>query len=273
MRIVAQNAAGPTLPEWLQYFLLWWGALTAAGAGLATVRTAWRRGPGRRHILEEQLRQVVAGGQLTHVVGVFGPAQFVQHAHPQHPDTGQTVCLEVHSWVSPDHVLRCYVDDGIVVTWVVTSRTLTFTPTWKIGRHNTITLHRSPLSELGKGVGQHMLGANWFGYAEDAGLGRGTWYQDVRIAVSNEGLLGPYHELLDAMQHTDADGNPLPIEENIAAVRDRVSFDTLAVSDRGAPEDPLGMPLSTSFLERVQPRITLRQRLTSARRTRPCKSS
>lgn len=263
MLSIAQAAPEPALPGWLQYFLLWWGALTAAGAVIATVRATWRRGPGRRHVLEEQLRQIVAGGQLAHVVGIFGPAQFVQHAHPRHSCTHQPVHIEVHSWVSSDHVFRCYVDDGIVVTWVVTSRTRAFTPTWQVGNH-TITLHHSTLAEVGNGVGQHMLGANWFGYAEDASLGRGTWYQDVSIGVSDEGLLGPYGELLDAMQHTDADGNHLPIEENIAAIRGRVSFDTVAVSDRGAPQDPLSLPLSTSFLQRVQPRIMLRKRLRDA---------
>lgn len=243
----------PSLPAAIQYFLLWWGAATAALALAALVRSGWRRGPGRRRVLEGKLRKVIAGGQLSHVVSIFGPAQFVEpwHVH-QH---GEAVDYDVHSWVDDDHALRLWVVGGQVRSWLVTARSKRFKPRWRIGNLD-ITLNRTLLSEVELGDVAFMVGANWFGYAETIHLGRGAWYQHVTVGVSEHALLTRESAMMKVMQDTDESESDEARAARIGTARRQTCPDTIAAHLEGVPAvDPLRLPMSTAELGRLQPPV------------------
>lgn len=247
---------GPALPETLQLVDLWLGfalGLASAAAVIGALWAAWRAGPGRRFVLQRKLRQVVAGGQLARVEDQFGPALFVKHTDT-FVQTGNVVmpAMKIHSWVSPDHVLRCWEVDGVVRGWLVTSRTRRFKPEWYIGGVH-VRLHDTPLAAVGSGFNEDtaMYGANWFGYAETAGGGRPTWYQSVVIGITEEGLHGTYRDVCDAMA-APREGR----RERVEQLRATTAFDTVSVHDSDVPaNDPLSLMLYPPDLQRVQPDV------------------
>lgn len=258
---------GPALPETLQLVDLWLGfalGLASAAAVIGALWTVWRAGPGRRFVLQRRLRQVVAGGQLAHVEDLFGPALFVKQTDRFVQSGGVVMpAMKIHSWVSPDHVLRCWEADGVVEGWLVTSRTRRFKPEWYIGRLH-VRLHDTPLAAVGSGFNEDtaMYGANWFGYAEAAGGGRPTWYQSVVIGISEEGLRETYDDVLDAMGAPTGD-----MRERIEALRTTTAFDTVSVHDGSVmPNDPLSLMLYSADLQRVQPDVGSLRRLRYRRR-------
>lgn len=247
---------GPQLPVTLQLVDLWLGfalGLASAAAVIGALRTAWRAGPGRWFVLQRKLRQVVAGGQLARVEDQFGPALFVKQTG-SFVQTGNVVmpAMKIHSWVSPDHVLRCWEVGGVVRGWLVTSRTRRFKPEWRIGGLH-VRLHDTPLAAVGSGFNEDtaMYGANWFGYAETAGGGRPTWYQSVVIGISEEGLHETYGDVFDAMAAPRGDQR-----ERMEALRATTAFDTVSVHDGDVPaNDPLSLMLYRADLQRVQPDV------------------
>lgn len=139
MDVLAQVVPpGPSLPDAVQYFLLWWTVAVAVVAFLTGIRTLWRNGPGRRRLLARRLRQVVAGGQLEYVESMFGPAQRVEE--PRQDVINWEPGVSIHSWISDEHILRCWVKNRVVTGWLVTSRSSKFRPTWLIG-DTKIQLH------------------------------------------------------------------------------------------------------------------------------------
>lgn len=247
-------ADSPALPEPLQIASLWIGfflALTAAAATVWGARVLWRKTSfGRRHQLNRDLHGVVNGGRLERVQDRFGPALLVHDDH-------YTVYLDehrkrrkhahIHSWASADHVLRCWVDNSNrIFGWLVTSRSRAFRPTWNIGGAE-VKLHQTLLGAAGGHVDSWMLGANWFGFAYHVGGGRPYAYQDVWVAVSEEGLLGEYSNLLDLMR-----GDPDHIRDELELASKHTSFDTLAVFDRVPESGPLHWPLLSTALQRTR---------------------
>lgn len=200
--------AGPTLPGPLAWLSLWLGLVVAIAAAVGvvlTVRSGWRRGPGRREVLHRHLRQIVVGGQLARVEAVFGPALTVQQLDAR-VLRGTTVSrpMQVHSWISPDHVLRCWVTENVVHGWLVTSRTRAFQPEWHIGNMH-VQLHRTYLADVGVGPTKNsmMFGANWFGYTEACRGGRALCYQSVIVGVSEANLMTEHSRLLRAIHPED----------------------------------------------------------------------
>lgn len=246
----------PALPETLQLVDLWLGfglGLASAVAVIGGLWAAWRAGPGRLFVLQRKLRQVVAGGQLTHVESQFGPALFVQQTD-SFVQTGNVLmpAMKIHSWVSPEHVLRCWEVDGVVRGWLVTSRTPRFKPEWHIGSLH-IRLHDTPLACVGTGFDEDtaMYGANWFGYAETAGGGRPTYYQTVMVGISEEGLHNSYGELFEAMAAPQGERR-----DRVGPLRSGMAFDTVSVHDDDIPaNNPLSLMLYSADLQRVQPDV------------------
>lgn len=247
---------GLALPETIQLVDLWLGfalGLAAAAAVIGGLWSAWRAGPGRLFVLQRKLRQVVAGGQLARVEDQFGPALLVKQTDT-FAQTGNVVmpAMKIHSWVSPDHVLRCWEANGVVRGWLVTSRTRRFKPEWHIGGLH-VRLHDTPLAAVGSGFREDtaMYGANWFGYAEMAGGGRPTWYQTVVIGISEEGLHQSYRDLFRAMAPPSADRR-----SRVESLRATTAFDTVSVHEGDVPaNDPLSLMLYGADLQRVQPDV------------------